>query len=91
MPCYDPETHERPERLQKKVHLLTRLLCTLCDRLEADGQLKYFHTDAQLHAWLTHHRQLDAERKRIEQKIKATGRESLTQEERWFDVREDFE
>ena len=37
MPCYDPETHDRPIRLEKKIHYLTELLCTLCTTIQSNN------------------------------------------------------
>lgn len=34
MPCYDPETHERPIRLESRVHELTAMLCALCQKVQ---------------------------------------------------------
>lgn len=67
MPCYDPETNDRPERLQEKVHNLTALLCYACHELERiDPQC--IKDNIQLRDWYIKHLKADKIREELEKK-----------------------
>lgn len=59
MPCYDPETHDRAERLERKVQLLTQLLCGLCTVVEARAPLLFSGVNG-LQEWWREHKKVDA-------------------------------
>lgn len=81
MPCYDPETHDRPIRLANKIHHLTRLLCELCTSLDQ----KYPHhlpCLPEVNEWWLKHQEFDRIGEEIRLKKELHGIESLTSQER---------
>lgn len=80
MPCYDPETHERPVRLEEKVHHLTALLCGLCRKLE-ESDSPLIKENAALTAWWKNHKEKDRLVAEINEKERTEGWKSLTHEE----------
>lgn len=86
MPCYDSETHERPVRLEQKVHRLTALLCGLCSKVESTHP-ELFEEDDALVEWWTKHKTQDARLEALKKKQAAQGFQSLTPREKdavWF-------
>lgn len=81
MPCYDPETHERPKRLESKVHRLTAMLCRLCGQIET-VMPTIIETDAELAEWWINHKTHDQRIAAIREKRKTLGDHFLTPEER---------
>lgn len=82
MPCYDPETHERPKRLEEKVHKLTALLCYICREVETEGEHGILSDHPELSKWWTDHKTHDARVAAIKEKSDRLGDASLTPEER---------
>jgi hypothetical protein len=77
MPCYDPETHERPKRLEKKIHHLTEMLCWLCgvtdpSVIEANHNLK---------DWWMKHQEFDRIGEELARRVERDGIKSLTRAE----------
>lgn len=56
MACYDPETHEFPERARRKWNHITQMLCRVCGNLESAG---VFPNDVELLAWWEEHKKVD--------------------------------
>lgn len=88
MPCYDPETHDRPIRLEKKVHYLTDLLCYLCKKTEAASP-QFIEENYELAQWWIRHQKQDRMIAAILEKRKTLGYHSLTDEERLIATRHD--
>lgn len=84
MPCYDPETHERPIRLEEKVHRLTDLLCRTCKKLDQSDPNMLLASDPELFAWWQDHKEQDAMIAAIRAKRDILGWDSLTPKERRF-------
>lgn len=81
MPCYDPETHDRPVRLANKIHYLTELLCTLCTAVQKSNP-HFLARLPEVHAWWVRHEEFDRIGEEIARKVKQHGFNSLTQHER---------
>lgn len=87
MPCYDPDTHDRPIRLAAKIHKLTEMLCYLCTIVDTIDR-KIIPFNPTLNDWWIKHQEFDRKGQEIEDKVKAYGAnvrlgiESLTPEER---------
>jgi hypothetical protein len=81
MPCYDPETHDRPVRLAKKIHHLTRLLCTLCTSVHKHNP-DYLPNLPEVNKWWVMHQEFDRIGDEIEAKVKEHGMDKLTPNER---------
>jgi hypothetical protein len=89
MPCYDPDTHERPERLAKKVNVLTDMLCRTCQQVGA------YDLPDDVAVWWDNHKVFDEKRRLAREKyeqLQASGHPmpfwELTQEEQsiiWHD------
>lgn len=77
MPCYDPETHDRPIRLEAKVQRLTRLLCYLCQN-SSEGVIA---GNEDLASWWKAHQESDAKIARLKEKKKTHGESALTPQE----------
>lgn len=75
MPCYDPETHERPKRLAAKVNYLTELLCATCKT----ASLEFIQARPWLREWWANHQIVDA--KIAAAKAKQKRGETLTSED----------
>lgn len=80
MPCYDPETHDRPIRLEKKIHYLTELLCTLCSTIQSNNP-DYLPRLPEINRWWIRHREFDQIGEALEAKFNELGRDALTPEE----------
>lgn len=78
MPCYDPDTHNRPIRLENKVHFLTSLLCHACERLSPAA----IAANPKLAAWWEEHKTHDTRIATLKQKRDRLGFGGLTPEER---------
>ena len=93
MPCYDPETHDRPIRLEAKIHMLTEMLCSLCQIVDViDPKIIPFNPT--LNDWWLRHQEFDRIGEEIRLKKEAHGMDSLTQEEKrhyWMRERNDPE
>lgn len=76
MPCYDPETSNRPERLQKIVNRQTRLLCGLCRRSSEEA----INADPDLREWWIAHKAHDERIARLKERREA-GRPLTVQEQ----------
>lgn len=81
MPCYDPETHERPIRLANKVHYLTELLCTLCTAVQKSNP-QFLPRLPEVNAWWVRHEEFDRIGEEIARKVRLHGLSSLTPHER---------
>jgi hypothetical protein len=81
MPCYDPETHNRPIRLEKKIHYLTELLCTLCTSVNKHSP-NYLPNLEEVNKWWLKHQEFDRIGEEIEAKVKEHGVDKLTPNER---------
>lgn len=77
MPCYDPDTHDKPERLKKRIHKLTAMLCWLCGR--SDQSL--IGENADLAVWWKDHHAHDEIIASLKEKERIHGCKSLTPEE----------
>lgn len=65
MPCSDPGRHlEREEIAQKqyRLDLVTRLLCELCQTLEAESLSSILEYNPELIGWWKNHKREDQER-----------------------------
>lgn len=80
MPCYDPETHERPMRLESKVHCLTAMLCAICGIIEATHP-EIISNNPSLFEWWENHKAHDAYVSALEEK-RRVDESSLTPSER---------
>ena len=78
MPCYDPETHERPIRLEKRVHELTALLCYACSKLSPEA----IASEPNLAAWWHKHKTHDDRIAALKAKRAQYGYAALTPAER---------
>ena len=81
MPCYDPDTHARPVRLEAKVHALTAMLCSLCGAVEETLQI-LIEDRPVLKAWWEAHKEQDRLIQELEEKRRLHGESSLSPEER---------
>lgn len=84
MPCYDPETHDRPIRLEAKVHKLTAFLCGVLSAYEkSDEALRiHIHRNKELSEWWENHKTQDARIDALKEKRKQYGDSALTPQER---------
>jgi hypothetical protein len=80
MPCYDPETHLKPIRLEGQIHYLTDLLCSTCKELEKNN-VEILIENSKLSEWWENHKRHDQEIARIKEKRRVHGPQSLTGEE----------
>lgn len=80
MPCYDPETHERPKRLEAKVHRLTAMLCYLCGKTEATNPA-IIADNRELAEWWRNHKAQDKRVAAVREKRRVGGWQSLTADE----------
>jgi hypothetical protein len=81
MPCYDPETHERPIRLAEKIHYLTELLCTLCAAVQKSNP-QFLPRLPEVREWWVKHEEFDRAGAEIAKRVEQHGLNSLTQQER---------
>jgi hypothetical protein len=81
MPCYDPETHERPKRLDRKVNRLTAMLCSLCGKLQAEHPA-ILEENPEILEWWTKHRAHDERISSLKERRWRDGIDSLTMKER---------
>lgn len=81
MPCYDPDTHERPIRLEGKVNFLTAQLCYLCEILDKASP-NVISNNPDLNEWWKNHKNHDAKIAALKLKRFEHGDKSLTPEER---------
>lgn len=81
MPCYDPETHDRPVRLENKVHRLTAMLCDLCGKIEKTNPA-LIAENRDLAEWWKDHKTHDERIAALEEKRRLHGDAALTPEER---------
>lgn len=81
MPCYDPETHERPVRLENKVHRLTAMLCALCKKIEKTNPAMIAE-NRDIAIWWEDHKTHDERIAAIKEKRRIHGTAALTPEER---------
>lgn len=79
MPCYDPDTHLRPPRLEARINSLTKLLCGACKLLEKADQAS-LKRNKELNDWWEAHKANDAWIEAVREK-KRIGKELLTVEE----------
>jgi len=80
MPCYDyypqPTYVDNPET-KERLDLVTRLLCSLCKRIESQGHGgdDLITMDAELAEWWEQHKELDRKREAKEHRIKKLAAE----------------
>lgn len=84
MPCYDPETHDRPIRLEEKIHKLTAFLCGVLTAYEkGDEALRiHLHQNDDLSKWWENHKTQDARIEALKHKREQFGDSALTSQER---------
>ena len=81
MPCYDPETHDRPIRLEARIHKLTEMLCQLCTIVDMiDPKIIPFNPT--LNDWWIKHKEFDQISKELIKKVEEQGINNLTNSER---------
>ena len=80
MPCFDPDTVERPIRLEQKVHCLTDMLCRLCGQVEP-GILE---ANPDIAAWWQAHKAQDKMIADLVRKRELQGYGALTPDENWL-------
>jgi len=80
MPCYDTETHDRPIRLEAKIHYLTKLLCSLCTSVQRNNP-DYLPNLPEVYYWWLKHQAFDQIGDALIQKVEEQGIDSLNQEE----------
>lgn len=81
MPCYDPETHDRPIRMEQKIHRLTAMLCYLCGELERANSALLTDT-SDLASWWVAHKAHDERIAALKEKRRLQGLDALTPTER---------
>ena len=81
MPCYDPETHDAPIRLAKRLNEVTQLLCKTCTQINVHAP-DIFVVMPDLYIWWKTHQEHDKHVAYLEAKVKTTGFNSLTRQER---------
>lgn len=93
MPCYDPETHERPKRMERRLHFLTEMLCGLCGRVEAAGLYSpHISASEELVTWWEQHKLHDADVVAAHNKYQKLGAndpawEKLSEQERDYIIK----